>query len=291
LVLRAARHDRHGWVTCVDLFLNVSEEPVRQFAARLDLVWRRVEKSAHGEPQPEPQNDVQESPSLNLILDEPEPQNEVLPIRMNLERESGKSDCLPKSSKKKRVLPTQAEVEAGFTEWWSRYPRKDDKLDAKRAYKAIVTGAHRDPECRASIPQLLAALKVHKFPKERQFIKQPATWLNKGAWASADVDALGDDVDEAQAQHTAANDAAKRKLQEARDEMVREEEAEVEKQREAEAKAAQAKRRAQQSAGRRSRPGLSVKEQLGKMNQAVQEGSQGPAHQPAEPEGRAHNVA
>ena len=80
------------------------------------------------------------------------------------------------------VSPTQAEIDAGFDEWWAHYPRKVDKLDAKRAYVAIVSGKHRDPDHHATIPQLLAALKAHKFPNDPQFIKHPATWLNKGAW-------------------------------------------------------------------------------------------------------------
>ena len=102
------------------------------------------------------------------------------------------------SLKKKRETPpskvagpTQAEVDAGFAEWWAHYPRQDDKLDARKAYTAIVTGRHKDPECRATIPQLLAALKAHKFPKDRDFTKLPATWLNKGSWASDAVDGLG----------------------------------------------------------------------------------------------------
>jgi hypothetical protein len=82
-------------------------------------------------------------------------------------------------------------VDEGFAEWWAHYPRKDDKLDAKKAYVAIVTGKHKNPECRATIPQLLAALKSHKFSKDREFIKLPATWLNKGSWASDAVDGLG----------------------------------------------------------------------------------------------------
>jgi hypothetical protein len=85
---------------------------------------------------------------------------------------------------RKRCGPTQEEVDAGFAEWWASYPRKDDKLDAKKAYAAIVTGKHQDPEYRTTIPQLLAALKAHKFPKDREFTKLPATWLNKGSWAS-----------------------------------------------------------------------------------------------------------
>jgi hypothetical protein len=79
--------------------------------------------------------------------------------------------------------PSMAEVNAGFDEWWAHYPRKEAKFAAKKAYAAIVTGTHRNPECRATIPQLLTALKAYKFPSDPQFIKHPATWLNDGSWA------------------------------------------------------------------------------------------------------------
>jgi hypothetical protein len=32
--------------------------------------------------------------------------------------------------------PTSAELDAEFEAWWQHYPRKDDKLDAKKAYVA-----------------------------------------------------------------------------------------------------------------------------------------------------------
>ena len=117
--------------------------------------------------------------------------------RRETPQERARDDSSLDASKGKKTPPskvaglTQEEVDAGFAEWWAHYPRKDDKLDAKKAYTTIVTGKHKDPECRATIPQLLAALKAHKFPKDREFTKLPATWLNKGSWASDAVDGLG----------------------------------------------------------------------------------------------------
>jgi hypothetical protein len=110
--------------------------------------------------------------------------------------------------------PTQAEVDAGFTEWWAHYPRKDDKLEAKKSYTAIVTGKHKDPECRATIPQLLAALKGHKFPKVLKFIKLPATWLNKGSWATGVVDGSGADSLEARVQAMLAGSKGRQLIKE-----------------------------------------------------------------------------
>jgi hypothetical protein len=75
---------------------------------------------------------------------------------------------------------SSAEIAAGFEEWWRHYPRKVDKKDAYRAYLGCV--ANRDPDWRATIPQLLAAVKAHRFPTDLKFVKHPATWLNKGSW-------------------------------------------------------------------------------------------------------------
>jgi hypothetical protein len=78
------------------------------------------------------------------------------------------------------AAPSRAEIDVGFEEWWKYYPRKEDKLDAQRAYTARVTD--KDSARRATIPQLLAAVKAHKFSTDRKFIKLPATWLNKRSW-------------------------------------------------------------------------------------------------------------
>jgi replicative DNA helicase len=95
--------------------------------------------------------------------------------------------------------PTQAEIDAGFDEWWAHYPRKDDKLDAKRVYTALVSGKRKDGFT-ATIPQLLAAVKRFRPTGDRQYIKLPATWLNKGSWqdsasgAAAAAASLDDEV-------------------------------------------------------------------------------------------------
>jgi hypothetical protein len=44
------------------------------------------------------------------------------------------------------AAPTQGEIDAAFAQWWAHYPRKEAKFAAKKAYVAIVTGKHRDPE-------------------------------------------------------------------------------------------------------------------------------------------------
>jgi hypothetical protein len=120
--------------------------------------------------------------------------------------------------------PTGAEVEAGFAEWWAAYPSKVDRIAAKRAYERVVSGKHKDPECRATIPQLLSALKTHRFPDDAQFVKHPATWLNKGAWCEAvarGADQIGGEIEEMLAKpnwkylvHELGPDGARRRLRE-----------------------------------------------------------------------------
>ena len=137
-----------------------------------------------GNPQGVEGEGVSENPSASS------PKTSPPPPRDDFSLDASKGRKCPPS---KVTGLTEEEVDAGFTEWWAHYPRKDDKLDAKKAYATIVRGRHKDPECRATIPQLLAALKTHKFPKEREYIKHPATWLTKGSWMSGAVGARGVD--------------------------------------------------------------------------------------------------
>ncbi|QKY79805.1 helix-turn-helix DNA binding domain [Arthrobacter phage Bumble] len=72
-----------------------------------------------------------------------------------------------------------AKIEADpFAEFWRIYPRKDDKKRAERAWaKALLE---------ADAGEILAgALRYRTDPnREAQYTKQPATWLNAGAWAN-----------------------------------------------------------------------------------------------------------
>jgi hypothetical protein len=101
--------------------------------------------------------------------------------------------------------PTATEVDAWFDEFWRAYPRRVNKLAARRAYRAIVAGTHREPDGRATAPQLLAALKAHRFPTDPQYVPHAATWLNKGAWCEAAANAadpIGAEIEEMLAKPT-----------------------------------------------------------------------------------------
>lgn len=73
---------------------------------------------------------------------------------------------------------TNADIEPHFKAWYAEYPKRVDPDAAERAYrKAIRSGA--------SPAQLLDGLRS-QLPRlnavDRQFRKNPSTWLNGGCW-------------------------------------------------------------------------------------------------------------
>lgn len=68
----------------------------------------------------------------------------------------------------------------GFDEWWKQYPKKVGKVDAKKAYRAVIK--------QGATPQaLLDGLQRHNANwkarnTELQYIPHPASWLRKGRW-------------------------------------------------------------------------------------------------------------
>jgi hypothetical protein len=66
----------------------------------------------------------------------------------------------------------------GFEEWWSLYPKKVGKGQARRAWGAAVR--------KAGVPALTAALLAQRpslLARETQFIPNPSTWLTGERWA------------------------------------------------------------------------------------------------------------
>lgn len=74
--------------------------------------------------------------------------------------------------------PPALERDRQFGEFWTAYPRKIAKKDARRAWdKAIKDGA--DPTLIAAVAKRYATEQAGREPK---YTKHPATWLNKGCW-------------------------------------------------------------------------------------------------------------
>lgn len=71
------------------------------------------------------------------------------------------------------ATPPQAKAD-GFDEFWRVYPRREDKLDAMRAWKKALQVA--------TAQEIIAGAAQYAKHAERPFIKLPATFLNKGSW-------------------------------------------------------------------------------------------------------------
>lgn len=81
-----------------------------------------------------------------------------------------------KEEKKKTERPPEAD--AGFDEWYSLYPRKEDRGHALKAYRAALKKVD------AATLRLAVQAAAARFKNtERQFIPLPATWLNGERWA------------------------------------------------------------------------------------------------------------
>ncbi|WNO25863.1 helix-turn-helix DNA binding domain protein [Arthrobacter phage Altadena] len=77
------------------------------------------------------------------------------------------------------LVSALAKIEANpFDEFWRVYPRKDDKKRARAAFDKALR--------EAPLPEILAgALRYATDPnRDPKYTKQPATWLNAGAWSN-----------------------------------------------------------------------------------------------------------
>jgi len=114
---------------------------------------------------------------LAWFLSDPNPESENPKLENpTLENQTAIEENLKEKKTREEVNP-QASLEEAFLEFWSLYPRKVEKIAARKAFfKAskeveacqLVEGARR----LANDPNLPA----------KQFIKHPATWLNCGGW-------------------------------------------------------------------------------------------------------------
>ena len=68
----------------------------------------------------------------------------------------------------------------GFSKFWSIYPKKTEKIYARKCY---VKALREDSE--ESIIEGAKQYAQHCLSNgtERDFIKNPSTWLNRGCWA------------------------------------------------------------------------------------------------------------
>jgi len=79
--------------------------------------------------------------------------------------------------------------EHSFDAFWAVFPRgrKAKKADARRIFKAIISGKHRD--LKASAKELVdGALRYGLAMGEHHpYVMMPSTWLNGGCWEDEDL--------------------------------------------------------------------------------------------------------
>jgi hypothetical protein len=76
--------------------------------------------------------------------------------------------------------PATSAIQVDFDEWYIQYPLKKDPKAAAKAYAAArKAGATKEGLLAAA---LRYAAECRARGTEKQYIKHPATWLNKGSW-------------------------------------------------------------------------------------------------------------
>ncbi|MDN5916631.1 MAG: hypothetical protein L0I76_16265 [Pseudonocardia sp.] len=106
---------------------------------------------------------------------------EVLPPKPPADAGGGVSDELPlglaPAPPPARSKPDPLE---GFGDFYAAYPRREDRRAAERAWRSAI-GRNVDPQHMIAAARAFAA-RCRDAGTERRFIKQPATWLNAGAY-------------------------------------------------------------------------------------------------------------
>lgn len=97
---------------------------------------------------------------------------------------------VPRQTRSKREADTDTEEssselsarDADFEAWWSLYPRKVGKGQARKAYASALKKTTTDELADAA--EVFAA-RVHDSGTEERFVPHPATWLNGERWTDA----------------------------------------------------------------------------------------------------------
>lgn len=77
-----------------------------------------------------------------------------------------------------------------FDAFWAEYPkcpRKTDRVKAKSAFVAIVTGKHRTIDKTSAERITAAAASYAQTDPDPQFVPMPTTWLNGARWEAFDA--------------------------------------------------------------------------------------------------------
>jgi DNA-binding transcriptional regulator YhcF (GntR family) len=87
-----------------------------------------------------------------------------------------------KKERKERKNISPGEEPEGFAAWYATYPKHVDRIDAAKAYARLMRSGTITREALMAVTTRYAA-EVAK--KEKQFIKAPSVWINKGSYLNA----------------------------------------------------------------------------------------------------------
>lgn len=76
------------------------------------------------------------------------------------------------------LLQLTQKLAHGFQAFWERYPRRDAKKDATKAWGQVVKDAETEQKIHAALDWQIPMFEQ----RERQFIPLPASWLRGERW-------------------------------------------------------------------------------------------------------------
>jgi hypothetical protein len=100
------------------------------------------------------------------------PPRETRPLEEPRENNNHSPTPLPLGLEAEEQRP--AAGASSFDRWWAAYPKKVGKDAARRAWAKATKRADAD--------KIIDVTRRYPFRDERQFVKDPATWLNAGCW-------------------------------------------------------------------------------------------------------------
>lgn len=192
---------------------NPSRDDVRQKSAAkargARLANHRRWHIEHGNPDPrcewcqsEDQNtDQTTDPNSDQTSGQSVESDRVDPVKRSDSTESeskSESDTESKERPPGRQRPAVSQKAIGsdedpdFVAFWSAYPRRDAKGQARTAWRTAVITKRTDPKIVILAAERFAD-RERAIGTERRFIAHPATWLNGERWLEYGEDAQGDD--------------------------------------------------------------------------------------------------
>ncbi len=179
----------HGWVKCNDGRLyhrTVAEKALDAWKARTDRrarteAARKARQSSRADSDTNPPPSVTTSVTENATDDV----TNVVTLAVTSSKGTEGKGREGKIRKKEPPIPPASgglacDADPDFEAFWQRYPRRDSKGHARKAWATAVRKAPPD--------DILAGLDRYRFSETPRFQPLPATWLNGERWLSESGD-------------------------------------------------------------------------------------------------------